>query len=116
MPTPRFVITFAKESVTKSSKNGNNGNVGRCSQTTVTATGSFTTNGVGGWVFYEWVRLDNQGTRTVIPEIPIRVAAGDTNAHAVVTDSFTPKHSGTDQLVFLSPAYTVAAQSWSCIG
>ena len=82
----------------------------------MTATGSFTTNGVGGWVFYEWVRLDNQGTRTVIPEIPIRVAAGDTNAHAVVTDSFTPKHSGTDQLVFLSPAYTVAAQSWSCIG
>ena len=115
-PTSRLAITSGSESVTSSPKNGSNGSNGRCSQTTVTATGSFTTNGVGGWVFYEWVRLDNQGTRTVIPEIPIRVAAGDTNAHAVVTDSFTPKHSGTDQLVFLSPAYTVAAQSWSCIG
>ncbi len=82
----------------------------------VTATGSFTTNGAGGWVFYEWDRVDSQGNLTVIPEAPIRVAAGDRSSHAVVTDSFTPQQSGTDQLVFLNPAYTVAAQSWSCVG
>jgi outer membrane biosynthesis protein TonB len=115
-PTPRFAITSASEAVKKSAKNGVNGNSGRCNQTIVTATGSFTTNGVGGWVFYEWVRVDSQGNRTVIPELPIRVAAGDTSSHAVVSDVFTPQHSGTDQLVFLSPAYTATAQSWSCIG
>jgi hypothetical protein len=116
-PTPRFAITLGTESVKKSAKNGNNnGNTGRCSQTTVTATGNFTTNGVGGWVFYEWVRVDSQGNRTVIPEAPIRIAAGDTGTHVVATDTFTPQHGGTDQLVFLAPNYTVPAQSWSCIG
>lgn len=116
-PAPRFAINTASESVKKSAKNGNNNaNSGRCSQTTVTATGNFTTNGVGGWVFYEWVRVDSQGNRSVIAEVPIRIAAGDTSTHAVATDSFTPQHSGTDQLVFLSPSYTVPAQSWSCIG
>jgi outer membrane biosynthesis protein TonB len=114
MPTPRLAIVSASEAVTQSPKTGNN--KGRCSQTNVTATGSFTTNGAGGWVFYEWVRVDNQGNRTVNPQAPIRVAAGDTATHAVATDSFTPQHSGTDQLVFLNPAYTVAAQSWSCLG
>ena len=82
----------------------------------MTATGSFTTNGVGGWVFYQWVRVDSQGTRTVIPEVPIRINAGDTTSHAVRPDSFTPQHSGSDQLVFLSPSYTVPAQSWTCVG
>jgi hypothetical protein len=82
----------------------------------VTATGSFTTNGVGGWVSYEWVRVDSQGNRTVTPEAPIRIAAGDRSSHAVVSDVFTPAHSGTDQLVFLSPSYTVPAQGWSCVG
>jgi hypothetical protein len=88
----------------------------RCNQTIVTATGSFTTNGVGGWVFYEWVRVDNQGNRTVMSEFPIYVAPGDTSAHAVKSDVFTPSHSGSDQLVFLNPVYTVTAQSWSCVG
>jgi hypothetical protein len=83
---------------------------------TVTATGTFRTNGVGGWVFYSWVHVDNQGRRTVVPEAPIRVAAGDTNAHAVAPDTFTPQHSGSDQLVFVNPAYSVAAQSWNCVG
>src|SRR2546425_4300870 len=111
-PSQQFAIRSANESV---QRNGNNGNK-RCSMSSVTATGSFDTNGVGGWVFYEWVRVDSQGNRTVIPEAPIRIAAGDTSSHAVVSDSFTPQHSGTDQLVFLNPAYTVAAHSWSCVG
>ncbi|HEY8738748.1 MAG TPA: hypothetical protein VIO62_17090 [Candidatus Dormibacteraeota bacterium] len=118
-PTPRFAITSAGEVVTKSARNnGNgNGNQNRCSQITVTSTGSLTTNGVGGYVFYEWIHYDVNGNRTGVTfEVPIRIAAGDTAAHAVVPDSFTPQHSGSDQLVFLSPAYTVAGQSWSCVG
>jgi hypothetical protein len=83
----------------------------------VTATGRFTTNGVGGWVFYGWQHYDAQGNRTGFTgETPIRVAAGDTTSHAVVADTFTPQHSGSDQLVFISPAYSVLAQSWSCVG
>jgi hypothetical protein len=117
-PTPsRLAIVSATERVTQAQKNSSQGNNrNRCSNTTVTATGTFTTNGVGGWVLYQWVRVDNQGNRTVKPGTPIRVAAGDTAVHTVVADSFTPQHSGTDQLVFLSPAYTVPAQSWSCVG
>jgi outer membrane biosynthesis protein TonB len=119
-PTPalRFAITSATEAVKKSAKNGNNnGNSGRCSQTTVTATGSFTTNGVGGWVFYQWVHYDASGNRIgVTNEVPIRIAAGDTSAHSVAADSFTPQHSGSDQLVFISPASSAQAQSWSCVG
>ncbi|HXN03233.1 MAG TPA: hypothetical protein VN895_00235 [Candidatus Acidoferrum sp.] len=80
------------------------------------ASGSFTTNGVGGSVSYEWVRIDGQGSPTVIPEAPIQVAPGDRSVHAVASDSFTPAHSGSDQLVFLSPAYSVPAQSWNCVG
>ncbi|HYY46082.1 MAG TPA: hypothetical protein VE951_03410 [Candidatus Angelobacter sp.] len=116
-PTPRFAITYATESVTKSSKNGNNGNAGRCSQVTVTATGTFTTNGVGGSVYYSWVHYDVNGNVTGgTPEPPIQIAAGDTSSHTVTADSFTPQHSGSDRLVFLSPSYSVPAQSWSCNG
>src|SRR6266550_1083615 len=43
-PRPQFAIRWAGELVSKSK----NGNGGRCSQTTVTAAGGFTTNGVGG--------------------------------------------------------------------
>src|SRR5579864_3154790 len=111
-PRPKLAVTSAREAVSTSSK----GNSGRCSQMTVTASGSFTTNGAGGWVFYEWVRLDSQGNRTVIGEFPIWVAPGDTSSHAVRSDVFTPAHSGSDQLVFLSPVYSVAAHSWSCLG
>jgi len=118
-PAPPFAISSATESVSKSFKNGSSnggGNNGHCAQTTVTATGSFTTNGVGGWVFYQWVRLDSQGNRTTIPEAPIWVVAGDTSSHAVVSDLFTPPSSGSDQLVFLNPAYSVPPQGWSCVG
>ncbi|MEO6797570.1 MAG: hypothetical protein ABI401_09790 [Candidatus Dormibacter sp.] len=117
-PTVRLAITSASELVRKSAKNGSgNNNQVRCNQISITTTGTFTTNGAGGWVFYEWVHYDASGSRTgVTPELPIRVAAGDTSAHAVVADSFTPQHSGSDQLVFLNPAYTVPAQNWSCVG
>jgi outer membrane biosynthesis protein TonB len=113
-PTPRppFAIRWAGELVSKSK----NGNGGRCSQTTVTASGGFTTNGVGGPVSYQWVRVDNQGKRTIGASGTIQVAAGDTNLHGVTSDTFTPVHSGSDQLVFLSPAYSVTAQSWNCVG
>lgn len=83
----------------------------------MTATGSFTTNGVGGTVYYGWVHYDTSGKVTgFTSEPPIKIAAGDTGSHAVISDSFTPAHSGTDQLVFLSPFYTVAAQGWTCVG
>ena len=111
-PKPQFAIKWAGELVTKSK----NGNGGPCSQTTVTANGGFTTNGVGGTVSYHWVRVDNQGNRTIGASGTIQVAAGDTNLHGVTSDTFTPVHSGSDQLVFLSPAYSVPAQSWNCIG
>ena len=111
-PRPQFAIRWAGELVSKSK----NGNGGRCSQTTVTAAGGFTTNGVGGPVSYQWVRVDNQGKRTIGASGTIQLAAGDTNLHGVTRDIFTPVHSGSDQLVFLSPAYSVAAQSWNCVG
>jgi len=115
-PKPAFAIVSATETVKQSPKGNDNINKDRCNQTTVTATGSFSTNGAGGWVFYSWIRVDNQGNRTVVPEAPIRVAAGDTSAHPVAADTFTPQHSGSDQLVFVNPAYSVPAQSWNCVG
>src|SRR5229473_2585334 len=53
-PTPpaNFAITSANELVSKS-KAGNGNNEGHCSQVTITASGSFTTNGTGGSVSYE---------------------------------------------------------------
>src|SRR6266581_3165800 len=111
-PKPQFAIRWAGELVTKSK----NGNGARCSQTTVTAAGGFTTNGVGGPVSYQWVRVDNQGKRTIGASGTIQVAAGDSNLHQVTSDIFTPVHSGSDQLVFLTPAYSVPAQSWTCVG
>ena len=111
-PKPQFAIRWAGELVTKSK----NGNGARCSQITVTAAGGFTTNGVGGSVSYHWVRVDNQGNATIGASGTIQVAAGDTNLHVVTSDTFTPVHSGSDQLVFLSPAYSVPAQSWNCVG
>lgn len=82
----------------------------------INAIGNFTTNGVGGTVYYGWLRVDSQGNRQFIPEAPIQIAAGDTSSHSVVPDNFTPVHSGSDQLVFISPYYNVPAQSWSCVG
>ena len=114
-PSPQLAITSASAAVSKT-KNGNGSNAGHCPQVTITASGSFTTNGVGGSVSYEWVRIDSQGTQTIGASGIIPVAAGDTSLHAVASDTFTPSHSGTDQLVFISPAYSVPAQSWNCVG
>src|SRR5438270_10596354 len=111
-PRPQFAITWAGELVTKSK----NGNGVRCSQTTVTAAGGFTTNGAGGTVSYQWVRVDSQGNRTNGASGTVYVAAGDKNLHGVTSDVFNPVHSGSDQLVFSSPAYSVLAQSWTCSG
>ena len=119
-PTPatKFAITSASEVVTKTAKNGGgNSSQARCTQTQITATGGFTTNGVGGWVFYGWVHYDVAGNQTgITPELPIQIAAGDVSLHSVVADRFTPQHSGSDRLVFYSPAYSAVAQSWSCVG
>jgi len=111
-PAPKFAITWAGELVTRSK----NGQGVRCSQITVTAAGGFTTNGVGGTISYQWVRVDSQGNRTNGASGTVYVAAGDKNWHGVTSDVFTPVHSGSDQLVFSSPAYSVPAQSWTCSG
>jgi len=85
-----------------------------CHRGTVAATGTFTTNGSGGLVRYEWVRWDNRGTLT-IAESPITIALGDTASHSVAADSWSPNASGTEQLVFLSPgAPQLAAQAFTC--
>jgi hypothetical protein len=42
------------------------------------------------------------------------VAAGDANAHFTVTDSWTPASAGSEQLVFSTPSYAVAPQSFTC--
>jgi len=78
--------------------------------------GGFTTNGAGGTVSYQWVRVDSQGNRTNGASGTVYVAAGDKNVHGVTSDVFSPVHSGSDQLVFSSPAYSVPAQSWTCSG
>ena len=85
-----------------------------CRRGTVTATGSFTTNGAGGPVLYQWVRTSNGNTVT-IAEPPINLAVGDTTIHSVLADTWNPNASGKEQLVFLSPgAPQLAAQTFSC--
>ena len=80
----------------------------------MTATGSFTTNGTGGPVLYQWVRTSNGNTVT-IAEPPINLAVGDTTIHSVLADTWNPNASGKEQLVFLSPgAPQLAAQTFSC--
>jgi hypothetical protein len=86
-----------------------------CDRMTVTATGWFTTNGVGGTVTYAWIRTDQNGSRTVIPEPSLTIAAGDTARHSVVPDVWTPQSPGTEQLVFSVPAApAVAPRSLAC--
>lgn len=82
---------------------------------TVTATGTFRlqAGGPGGTVKYVWIRKDSSGTH-VSATHSITVAAGDTSAHFTVTDTWTPKSSGSEQLVFTTPSYTVAPQSFTC--
>ncbi|HEV2012915.1 MAG TPA: hypothetical protein VGR77_03400, partial [Candidatus Dormibacteraeota bacterium] len=87
-----------------------------CDRLTLTATGWFTTNGVGGVVSYAWIRTDTQGNRWVIAEPSLTIAPGDTSLQAVQPDSWRPQLPGSEQLVFSSPAApTVAAQSFSCV-
>jgi hypothetical protein len=65
-------------------------------------------------VQYHWTRKDSTGTY-LSQVYSIVVAAGDTAAHSVVTDSWVgPADSGTVQLVFTTPAYAVAPQSFTC--
>jgi hypothetical protein len=81
----------------------------------VTATGTFRmqAGGPGGTVQYYWIRKDSNGT-VVSQTYKIVVAAGDAAAHSVVTDSWTPASSGSEQLVFTTPGFAVAPQSWTC--
>jgi hypothetical protein len=90
----------------------------KCGFTTVIASGSFATNGVGGTVTYYWVETDSTGSH-VVNEPPIVVAAGNTSTHSVVTDKWVPASSGTEQLVFTTPQAQAPAtqsitQSFTC--
>jgi hypothetical protein len=103
-----FAITTATESV--------KGNGNECGQSyKVTATGSVSTNGAGGTVTYYWLRKDDSGTHAQAQHT-LTIAKGDSGAHAVVTDVWTPTSSGSEQLVFVSPAYPLAAQAFNCGG
>ncbi len=87
----------------------------KCKLGTVTADGTFrmAANGPGGTVSYYWIRKDSNGT--VANQVyNIFVAAGDTSAHSVVTDSWTPASAGTEQLFFSVPSYGVQPQSFTC--
>jgi hypothetical protein len=85
----------------------------------VTATGTFRmqASGPGGTVDYTWIYKDtdiNGNTVVTTHTGTVVVAAGDTAAHSL-TDTYGPPNSaGTAQLVFTSPSYTTAQQSWSC--
>jgi hypothetical protein len=70
-------------------------------------------SGPGGTVQYHWIRKDSNGT-VVSQTYSIVIAAGDASAHSVVTDSWTPASSGSEQLVFTNPGFAVAPQSWTC--
>ena len=71
-------------------------------------------NGPGGTVYYNWIRKDSNGT-VVSQTYSYVIAAGDPGtAHYTVTDTWTPASSGTEQLVFTTPGYAVAPQSWTC--
>jgi hypothetical protein len=87
----------------------------KCKLGTVTATGTFRmqAGGPGGTVQYHWTRKDGNVT-TVSQTYSIVIPAGNTAAHSVVTDSWTPADSGTEQLVFTNPGFAVAPQSWTC--
>ena len=92
----------------------NNGSQ-KCDHRTVSATGSFRTNGAGGTVTYHWLRTDESGAQAQ-PQHTLTIAKGDTSTHAVVTDSWKPGSSGSEQLVFVGPIYPLAAQSFNCGG
>jgi hypothetical protein len=81
----------------------------------VSATGNFRTNGAGGTVTYYWLRTDGKGTQAQ-PRQSMTIASGDTSLHTVATDRWTPTGSGSEQLVFVSPSYPLAAQNFVCGG
>jgi hypothetical protein len=87
----------------------------KCKLGTVTATGTFrlAANGPGGIVRYVWIRKDANGT-TTSQIYSVTVAAGDASMQTVVSDSWTPASSGTEQLYFLTPNYGVTPQPFSC--
>ena len=62
---------------------------------------------------YYWVRTDANGTH-VQPRQTMTIASGDTNLHTVATDRWTASGSGSEQLVFVSPSYPLAAQNFIC--
>jgi hypothetical protein len=68
-------------------------------------------NGRAGTVSYKWIR-DNGAY--VSPTYTINVAAGDTTGHTVTPDSWIPASNGNEQLVFLTPSYSVTPQSFTC--
>jgi hypothetical protein len=76
----------------------------------VTSTGTFRTNGAGGTVTYYWVR-----SGVAQPRQSMVVAKGDTGTK-VITDTWTPNSSGTEQLVFVSPSYPTLTKSFNCGG
>jgi hypothetical protein len=83
---------------------------GQCGEGTMTATGTFRTNGAGGTVTYYWVR-----NGVAQAQHSVTVAKGDTSAK-VVTDSWVPQNSGTEKLVFVSPSHPTLTQSFNCGG
>ena len=94
--------------------NGSN----KCKLGTLTASGTFQTNGAGGSVQYHWVEYDGTGAR-VVNEAPIVIAAGDVSVHNLVQDNWVPQASGTEQLVVSapgvqSPATQTITQSYVC--
>lgn len=88
-------------------------NSNKCKLDTITASGTFrmAAGGRAGTVSYKWIR--NNGAY-VSPTYTINVVAGDTSAHAVVSDSWIPSSNGNEQLVFTTPGFVVAPQSFTC--
>ena len=114
-PTPApgpFKINWAGELVTLQGPGQGQGQA-KCANNTVKANGTFITNGAGGTVRYQWIRITSTG-RAPQPVQSVVLAVGDKGFHAVTPDSWTPSSSGSEQLVFITPAYSVPAQSWTC--
>ena len=79
----------------------------------ITATGQIHTNGATGTVFYYWVRKDSTGSHAQAQQ-PLTFTQGQTTK--VITDTWTPKTSGSEQLVFVNPSYPTQTQSFNCTG
>ena len=87
----------------------------KCKNGTVTGNGTFTTNGVAGTVSYQWRHFDSNGTLLAdggTVSGAIAVSAGVSSYS--FTTSLAPSTNGTEQLVFISPSYSVAAQTLGC--